>query len=120
MPLPLVVGLGSLAGGAVFKYSKKVFQFGLLASFIAAITSASLFFFGLFSSVYEKIQGSIDGLGTTYGGLLGCVVNSLGLDSLMTSALAIFVSASLFWGLSSVYILAFKLSKLTYIAFLKM
>ena len=114
MPLPLLAGLGTLVGGAVFKAGQKIAKLFLIASFITALGVAFYKFTQMYFEIYGKIQGAVDGLGTSYGGLFGCVISSLGLDDFMTSFLAIFTTASLFWGLSVAYIASFKVTKTAY------
>jgi len=119
MPLPLLAGLGSIVGGAIFKFGKEAFKWGVFITFIGVLVTTTIVFWGFFSTIYNKVQGGIDGLGTSYGGLLGCVINSLGIDIFMTSALAIFTTASIFWGTSVAYIVAFKFGKIAYSNLLK-
>ncbi len=112
--MPFLSGLGVLVGAAVFKFGKGLFKFAVFASFIGLLVMATVVFWDFYHTVYAKIQGSIDGLGHSYGGLLGCIINALGIDTFMTSALAIFTSASVFWGVSAGYIVAFKYGRLAY------
>jgi hypothetical protein len=114
MALPVLAGLSNLVGGAIFKYGKDVFKWTLFGTFIAFMLTATYHFYGFFTYLYTEIQGGIDGLGVTYGGLIGCIMTSLGLDSFMTSALAIVVTGSVFWGTSVAYILSYKFSSRAY------
>jgi len=119
MPLPLLTGISTIVGGAMFKYSKEVFKWGVFVTFIGTLVTATVVFWGFFNTIYTEIQTGIDGLGVTYGGLFGCVVDILGIDDFLTSALAIFVSASVFWGTSVAYIFAFRFGKIAYTSLLK-
>ena len=112
--MPFLAALGSLVGGAVFKFGKFLFKGAVLIAFLGALVTATVVFWDFYHTIYAKIQGGIDGIGTSYGGLLGCVIHSLGIDTFMTSALAIFTSASVFWGVSAGYIVAFKYGRLAY------
>jgi hypothetical protein len=116
--MPLLAGLARLVGRAVFKYGKSLLKWAVFASFIAVLVAATVVFWGFYSKIYDKIQSSIDGIGVSYGGLLGCIINSLGIDDFMTSMLAIFVTASIFWGTSVAYIVTFKFGKVAYKSFL--
>jgi hypothetical protein len=114
MPLPLIAGIGAIVGKTLFGIGQKIAKFALIATFLVALGVAFYKFSRMYFEIYSKIQGAVDGIGTTYGGLLGCVISALGIDDFLTSGLAIFTTASIFWGISVAYIASFKMTKTAY------
>ena len=114
MRMPTTAGIGKLVGESVYKAGKEIAKMILTIAFLLLLGVAFYKFTRMYFEIYSKIQGSVDGIGTTYGGLLGCVISSLGIDDFLTSGLAIFTTASLFWGMSVAYIMTFKVTKIAY------
>ncbi len=119
MPIPLLVGFGSVVGGWITSNSKTIFKLFLLGTFLAALTAFSVWFVAFSGDIYTLITSSTSELSTNYSGLLGCVLEKLGLDEFINSAFSIFYTAAIFWVTAVGYIITYKLGLKAYDGFFK-
>ena len=109
MPLPLLAGLGHIVVGFIASNARVLFKFVLLGAFLSSLISFGVWFLSFAGDIYILITGSISNLTTNYSGLLGCILDKLGMVEFMNSAFSIFFTAAVIWGTSVGTILTFRL-----------
>jgi len=94
---------------------KIVFKFSFYTSFLLALAQFFIWFVGFITRTYDFLTASASSVASkTVPSLLGCLMHVLGIDSWITSAFAIFYSASMFWIVAVSYILTYKLGEKVY------
>lgn len=82
-------------------------------AFVASLLSAFLLMYRLIGGFldvgYNKVTDAISGFASqSIPEGMQCVLHNLGIDAFLTSALAIFVSSSVFWGSSVLLIFMYR------------
>jgi len=94
---------------------KIVFKFAFYSSFVLALAQFFIWFVGFVTRTYNYItEASNSAVSQHVPSLLGCLMHVLGIDAWITSAFAIFYSASMFWIVAVSYILTYKLGEKVY------
>ena len=86
----------------------------LFGTFVAMVVSFSIWFVGFTDDIYVIITNSVSNYSSSYSGLLGYILDRLGLDTFLNSAFAIFFSAAIFWSTAVGYIITYKLGSKVY------
>jgi len=95
---------------------KVIFKLAVFITFTTALITFSNWFLSFITQLYSLIKTSTHNITASenFPDLLGCLISITGMDSVITSAFALFFTAMIFWVTAVGYILAYKLGNKVY------